>query len=441
MSSATQPAAGSKEKRFEDCIALLRGPGLEQRVAGLFLLTRALALKDCARGPVLDALTDGFLASCLGRDDLLPVACQVASWLCEDPSLALKETASAAVNALGGATRALAAGDAAELARVALSEHGGALPGPARCLALVLAAGGACACPSPLVVLLGRSVAEGPSPPLGEAVCEVARGLARGDEGKFPSLFALALLAEPPPEPAWVEAARVPLKEILRSKLGPAERAAALIVLSMAVGVAGLADYARGDVAFLRLVIGLARVEIAVELERKPEDRSTGAVVACFAIVESFVGTLVGDDGDELAAVVAPDLAAVDHYRQLLSDIFSTILAYVADKAENEGQGSLDPVLDPAIRVLLLWLLDETDDHREAVANVAPFLAKRCLAPGSVLAPIFLRAVPALASSQEVALALSPEAGLIEAALEAGSLRVHHRDLYDDIKDLLEKVL
>jgi hypothetical protein len=412
-------------------------------MAGLLLISRALSLADCPRGPVLEALTDPFLASCLAREDLLPAVSQVASWLCEDEGLSLEATVAAAVKVLGGTAKELSTADAAELAKIALSAHNKAraLPPAGRCLSLVLAAGGAPTSPVQLLVLLGSSLQDDKDDNYDRAVEEVARALARDDEAKFPCLSALARLPRPPDPPQWAKTACEAIRTMLRSKLGPAERAAALVVLAMAVGAVGLAVVAQGDVAFLRLVIGLARVEIAVELERTPGMRNAAAVVACFEIVESFVGALVGDEGDELAALVAPDLAAVEHYRQLLSDIFTTLLAYVADKAENEGQDSTDPILDPALRVLLLWLLDETEAHREAVANVAPFLVKRCLRPGSPLAPIFLRAVPALASSPEVATALSPEAHLIESALQASTLKRDHKELYDDIKDLLDNML
>lgn len=162
----------------------------------------------------------------------------------------------------------------------------------------------------------------------------------RNDAGKFPALASLAaiLVAGFGESPAIVQRLKplLPsLRTVLSSKIGPTERQSALIVLSEPMVSSGFGWVFEGisetskSPEFARLLAGLMRVEIAVELEREPHDRRDATVIASFRMVEALLMDLVEEKSPWLLSI---GIAALGLILNTLSDIFRTLLCFVIEK-------------------------------------------------------------------------------------------------------------
>lgn len=219
---------------------------------------------------------------------------------------------------------------------------------------------------------------------------------------------------------SWPASVGDGLAGLLQSKLGPEVRdmllqlaaltvewhgvgwAAAAKIEALGGGVGGggggggVANTATSDTSAPAVLLSLLIELSCIELRMGLEDRSVtdvlenGALItSCYVIVEAAIAATVAFDG----ATKKLSLEMLERLQQRFAEALQAVMEFLATVKDDQAC-NLDTdikaaaLVDSSIRVLAMWLAEETAAHRDQLHNVLPFVLARISSSTSSTPPL-----------------------------------------------------
>ncbi|XP_022086711.1 neurochondrin-like [Acanthaster planci] len=200
------------------------------------------------------------------------------------------------------------------------------------------------------------------------------------DESKFQVCEVLARLlfacsSVPMEQSEWSQLVFKGVSDILMSKVAEKQRDPALRLASLMVGHFGM-SWALGpghaDKKFLLLLIHMACVETRMALE-SPDHQYTSSkesvLVSCFSLLEQCIEYLTCGPTLDL------DDRQVVQLHTAMTGAFGAVMHYLQG-AQFDKSWPDQPLVVAAVRVLCVWLAEETTALKDQVYQLLPFLIK-----------------------------------------------------------------
>ena len=179
----------------------------------------------------------------------------------------------------------------------------------------------------------------------------------------------------------WVRSLSNGLYDIFRSKLSKNLRDPALKLTSALTESFRGYRWIRQDqwdvetAKYLFVLTRLACIEIKINIESENIDLNILAI--CYILLEHSIMTLISDDDGEQLAKLLPAQNMCD-LLTAIKDSMAIIIEYlqrISSQSESINSSShLYPITIASIRVLCVWITEETEALRNEISNILPFI-------------------------------------------------------------------
>ena len=169
------------------------------------------------------------------------------------------------------------------------------------------------------------------------------------------------------------------LYDVLRSRVKPVHRHSALGLAASLTESCGLqwTSNPAPDVekrTFLLLLLRLASVEVHLQLEEPPLASISDSVLPmlchCFQITEAVIGYVVTCEEGVLTS------GDIMQFHTCITDVLRSVLAFLSNIAQEENWQSFRLAVLPMVRLVAVWLAEETDMLRDELRACLPLLVE-----------------------------------------------------------------
>ncbi|KAL5021552.1 hypothetical protein ScPMuIL_000707 [Solemya velum] len=168
------------------------------------------------------------------------------------------------------------------------------------------------------------------------------------------------------------------LDGIFRSKIGAAQREPALGLLSALVtslGLEAILPPYTADTKFIILLTHLSCIEVRMVLENssfEEIEQKASVLMSCYSLLENMITELTTNP------LTFPTDVHISKLHTSLTGAFGAVIYHLSQVAKDYSEMTPTPVTIATIRVLGIWLAEETTALRNEVYDILPFLVQIC---------------------------------------------------------------